>query len=281
MPEDTATPPALTRPPMELWESVCVTDPAHTKHINQRGGFTAIDAQYQIKTATAQWGPMGEAWGIRGCEYGYVYEYGQDKSQKPVEAWFEGVFFYPDGLIEISTDMLWRAGDECRKKLRTNAITKALSQLGFNSDVFEGKFDDNAYVAEQRRAQQQGNGQQQSRGGSSAPRQPPRPPTAGKQGKGGPDSECPRCGTAGITPRNFDANSNRPDLECPGFDGGPPCMGREKNNGGHWPLGWYSWPKGSGPNNPPPSHQQSQAAIDAQRPLEGPPVDAYDDDIPF
>ena len=34
--------------------------------------------------------------------------------------------------------------------LRTDARSKALSTLGFNSDIFEGKFDDNKYVAEMR-----------------------------------------------------------------------------------------------------------------------------------
>ena len=32
----------------------------------------------------------------------------------------------------------------------TDAITKALSHLGFNADVFLGKFDDNAYVTAMR-----------------------------------------------------------------------------------------------------------------------------------
>jgi hypothetical protein len=34
------------------------------------------------------------------------------------------------------------------KKATTDALTKLLSQLGFNADVFEGRFDDSKYVAE-------------------------------------------------------------------------------------------------------------------------------------
>ena len=32
------------------------------------------------------------------------------------------------------------------KKVATDALTKGLSKLGFNADVFMGKFDDNKYV---------------------------------------------------------------------------------------------------------------------------------------
>ncbi len=273
MSDDTAKPPALTRPPMELWNEVCTTDPAHTKRINQRGGFTAIDAQYQIKRATEIWGPMGEAWGIRDCKYGYVSE-NHGGNQMIRECWFEGTFFYPDGTIEISTDMQWRAGDECRKKLRTNAITKALSQLGFNSDVFEGRFDDNAYVAEQRRAHSDGHQQRQTpvqqvnRGQAQQGQS-----ETGLAGAGGAAQNCEMCGQPGRTMKFWEPGSRAPDMECSGQ-----C--RETYKGKQRPLRWWSVRKGSdGPY--PPQQTPQQAAIQAQMPMDGPPVDAYDDDIPF
>ena len=34
------------------------------------------------------------------------------------------------------------------KKIETDALTKALSKLGFNADVFMGRFDDHKYVEE-------------------------------------------------------------------------------------------------------------------------------------
>lgn len=40
-----------------------------------------------------------------------------------------------------------KTDDDFAKKLETDMITKALSRLGFNADVFMGKFDDNKYVA--------------------------------------------------------------------------------------------------------------------------------------
>ena len=41
---------------------------------------------------------------------------------------------------------------ECQKKALTDAITKGLSYLGFNADVFLGMFDDNKYVSERNAA---------------------------------------------------------------------------------------------------------------------------------
>ena len=48
---------------MKLWKAVCTTDPDATKRVNQRGGFTAIDAYSQIMAATKQFGPVGKGWG--------------------------------------------------------------------------------------------------------------------------------------------------------------------------------------------------------------------------
>ncbi len=149
---------------MKLWNQVCETDPAITKKVDQRGGFTAICAQAQKKRATELWGPFGTVWGLRSLAYDYLIESG-----KVIEAWLCAEFFYPGGAFQISTDCAYRAGNDTRKKLRTDALTKALSDLGFNSDVFEGKFDDNKYVQ----------GQNQKHGNNE-----PSPPTAGATDSG-------------------------------------------------------------------------------------------------
>ena len=127
-----------------LWNSVCTTDPAITKRVNQRGGFTAIDAQSQLKEATRVFGPYGIDWGLRELKFDYIH----DGEGGIVEVALTATFFYPHGFFEMSNDMRYRAGDECRKKLITDLRSKCLSTLGFNSDVFEGKFDDNRYVQE-------------------------------------------------------------------------------------------------------------------------------------
>ena len=50
----------------------------------------------------------------------------------------------------MSNDMAYKVGNEIRKKLITDMRSKCLSTLGFNSDVFEGRFDDNRYVEQAR-----------------------------------------------------------------------------------------------------------------------------------
>ncbi len=132
---------------MTLWKAVETTDTEFIRKVSQRGGFTAICAQYQLKVATEQWGPFGTTWGLRDLQYDLI---------RSVEEIFEqtlmAMFWYPGGEFPISTDIRYRPGDDSRKKLRTDAITKALSSLGFNADVFLGKFDDNKYVQERREA---------------------------------------------------------------------------------------------------------------------------------
>jgi hypothetical protein len=136
---------------MKLWESVCRTDPSTTKQVNQRGGFTAIDAQHQLQRATELWGPYGGDWGVEHCEYNYVRNYDSNNAEDVVEIWLEATFYCPVAEFEISTDIKFKPGNDSRKKLLTDLTTKALSKLGFNADVFEGKFDDNKYVTEMRK----------------------------------------------------------------------------------------------------------------------------------
>jgi hypothetical protein len=131
---------------LELWNQVCETNPAITKRVTTRGGFTSIDAQAQIKRATELWGSFGKDWGLRNFRYDMIHDVGIS---------LQAEFYYPAtdcdnalGRFPIASDMVYKPNDDCFKKLQTDCITKALSRLGFNSDVFEGKYDDNRYVAE-------------------------------------------------------------------------------------------------------------------------------------
>jgi hypothetical protein len=132
---------------MRVWNAVCRTDPRHTKRVNQRGGFTAIDAQYQIQEATRQFGPVGEGWGYDVGEFQIV----GSLIIVPVTLWHgdRSKSFGPIlGCAEIGGQ---RPDRDAPKKAVTDAITKGLSQLGFNADVFLGLYDDNKYVEEMRR----------------------------------------------------------------------------------------------------------------------------------
>ena len=130
---------------LELWNRVQETDPKYTKVVNQRGGFTSINAQYQIMTATKEFGVYGQGWGIKDINYEYITAANGD-----ILAVAKVLFFYPEGSFPISSAIIVSKGeridDEFAKKLETDITTKALSKLGFSADVFLGRYDDNRYI---------------------------------------------------------------------------------------------------------------------------------------
>jgi uncharacterized short protein YbdD (DUF466 family) len=127
---------------LKLWNSVCKTDPNHTKKVNQRGGFTAIDAHYQVQCATKAFGPIGEGWGFETSTP--IFQ--NTMIVVPVYVW-HGKRENSFGPILGCAEMFGNRPDaDAPKKATTDGITKALSMLGFNADVFLGKFDDNKYV---------------------------------------------------------------------------------------------------------------------------------------
>jgi hypothetical protein len=131
---------------LRIWSQVERTDPAHTKKVTQRGGFTAISAAYQIMRATEVFGPVGEGWGYTAGEP--IFH--ETVVFVPVTLWHgdrANVFGPMFGGAEWK-DKNGRLDSDAAKKATTDALTKLLSQLGFNADVFLGKFDDNKYVAE-------------------------------------------------------------------------------------------------------------------------------------
>jgi len=135
---------------MKLWDSVCETDPGDTKKVTFGRGFTAIDAHSQIRNATEQFGPAGAGWGWEVVQVQYPPN---DTVAILIRLWHGG--HNPDNHIEhwgqcgLYTDKdKTRDDQECMKKATTDGLTKCLSYLGFNADVFLGKFDDNKYVAE-------------------------------------------------------------------------------------------------------------------------------------
>jgi len=147
---------------LELWEKVCKTDPKHTKDVNfGKHHFTSVDAQYQIKNATIQWGVFGIAWGVKEEKFNQVHLGEKDSVADSSPSYHYGIYtaklYYPEGEMEIHSDIeiIYSSGkrigdynDDWTKKVATDALTKGLSKLGFNSDVFEGRFDDKYYVLE-------------------------------------------------------------------------------------------------------------------------------------
>ncbi len=129
---------------MGIWNKVCTTDPAYTKDVSfGKRKFTDIDSMWNIRRATELWGPFGTEWGFTEITYSFA----QDKEQS-VGVIMKGSFYYPGGEFEVAADMPYETRGETLKKLQTMCIGKALSRLGFSADVYMGKFEDSAYVAE-------------------------------------------------------------------------------------------------------------------------------------
>jgi len=135
---------------MKLWDAVEKTNPKYTKSANVRGNkITAIGPQSQIKCATEQFGTYGATWGWKSFDFHYEL---LDTTGIVI---FKGVFFFPGGEFPISSSIsAYKDGARTKpdadfaKKVETDALTKALSKLGFNADIFMGLYDDNKYVME-------------------------------------------------------------------------------------------------------------------------------------
>lgn len=135
---------------LELWNKVEKTNPKYTKKAKISGHeITAISPQYQIMQVTEQFGVYGEKWGFRNITLSY------DLVEKCNLVVFKGTFFFPAGEFEIINSCKLYMDRNCTmvddnfaKKIETDALTKAISKLGFNADIFMGKFDDVRYVQE-------------------------------------------------------------------------------------------------------------------------------------
>lgn len=138
----------------EFYKSVQKTDPKMTK--NQRAGgrtITSIDPYYQQEIATEKWGLYGKEWGIRDTSFSTKTFTRGDKATEVTT--LNGEFFYPEGKFPYSVSdksyYISSKGNEVidtdiEKKLYTSFKSKCLSLLGFNTDIFLGKFEDQNYI---------------------------------------------------------------------------------------------------------------------------------------
>jgi hypothetical protein len=135
---------------LKLWREVEVTDPSWLKAATINGNkIKAINPQKQLKQATEVFGPYGSTWGLRNCKRSII-----EMEQTVKLIFLECTFFFPEGEFEISNMIKlcytsakgrYIVDDEAPKKVETNTISKALSKLGFASDVFEGRFEEAGY----------------------------------------------------------------------------------------------------------------------------------------
>ena len=133
---------------LELWRKVEKTNPYYTKQANVKGNkITSIAPQFQIMNVTEQFGSYGKTWGFKdiNLDYSLVNVVGL--------VVFKATFFYPNGEFPIINSISLymdnartKVDDNFAKKVETDALTKAVSKLGFNADIFLGKFDDLRYL---------------------------------------------------------------------------------------------------------------------------------------
>jgi hypothetical protein len=139
---------------LKLWQQVEKTDLAFVKKVNQRGGYTAISPQYQLKTATEKFGPYGSGFGLCKSDFDMsIYEFDGVVIHR-------AIFFYVlDGQrVEFPITNAIQAAKTTKngkfvdvdfaKKVETNTVSKALSKIGFNADVYMGMFEDDQYLYE-------------------------------------------------------------------------------------------------------------------------------------
>lgn len=145
---------------MALWNVISATNPKHTKKVKLGREFTAIDPYSQIMEATKAFGPAGKGWGweVAKVEYtptdqiGVLVRLWHGQKEHTLEQWGQAGLYIDKNKTKPDTD--------CFKKATTDAVTKCLSYLGFNADVFLGQFDDNKYIEEMREKYAATNGEQ-------------------------------------------------------------------------------------------------------------------------
>lgn len=138
---------------LEFWSKVCKTPINKTKNVKQGGmSYTTINAQYQLKQATDQFGVYGVKWGLYDLEHELINI--DDEILLVLSATFKATSSNHLVQFPITNSIYLRRktknglkiDTDSYKKLETDTLTKALSKLGFNADIFEGLYDDPNYL---------------------------------------------------------------------------------------------------------------------------------------
>jgi hypothetical protein len=130
---------------MKLWEQVQDTPENLISEIKSSDGKTlnTVAPINRTKKATEMFGLYGDSWGLKKLEHGIERIF-----DNIVLATLDAVFFYKYENktieFEISTSLSimhfdgekWKVNHTYRKAIETDLITKALSKLGFNADIY-------------------------------------------------------------------------------------------------------------------------------------------------
>jgi hypothetical protein len=140
---------------MQLWQSVCVTDPSAVKPITgKQYKGNSPKPYWLIEQATKTFGPCGIGWGIEVVSERFE-RFGDTESLHValVRVWY--VLDCKRGAIEqmgqtrssyVTSSGKFTVDEDAPKKSVTDGMVKCLSMLGFAGDIFSGQWDDSRYV---------------------------------------------------------------------------------------------------------------------------------------
>ena len=129
---------------MDLWLALAPSDMKYLKKVAFGSRkFTSIDPQYQIMKMTEKFGPVGVGWGYN-VEYDYPSTNDVVLIVAKVSIWTtlpENIFGPIAGSRTFWHKDMKRPAEDAGKMALTDALTKGLSHLGCDADVFLGKHD--------------------------------------------------------------------------------------------------------------------------------------------
>jgi hypothetical protein len=133
---------------MHIWNRVKDSDPKHLKKVSFGArSFTSIDPHSQIETMTREYGPVGLGWGWHAVTKVIHIGDGRMLYTAEVEVWTvdrANVFGpFPGSRLLVSDK--GKPNEDAPKMAVTDGLTKALSHLGLNADVFLGLRDADKY----------------------------------------------------------------------------------------------------------------------------------------
>jgi len=139
---------------MDLWLALAPSNMKYLKKVAFGSRkFTSIDPQYQIMKMTEKFGPVGVGWGYN-VEYDYPSTNDVVLIVAKVSIWTtlpENIFGPIAGSRTFWHKDMKRPAEDAGKMALTDALTKGLSHLGCDADVFLGKHD-NKYNADDKKS---------------------------------------------------------------------------------------------------------------------------------
>lgn len=137
---------------LDIWNKLASSDPKYLKKVSFGSrSFTAIDPQYQVRKMTEQFGPVGEGWGWHNETQFVPLSNGDSAVVANVTVWHSSpanIFGPFTGCRKFFDAAKGRLAEDAPKMAVTDGLTKALSHIGCDADVFLGKMDGNKYDAD-------------------------------------------------------------------------------------------------------------------------------------